>query len=254
MNNAMEVRIDRVLVTAEQIANWEAGRARAVLRKLRRMMGIKRDAIGSSGELSAMRNELLRLKEECGRQRMRSALERDTRISGFISKFVVLLSGGRRKQCVVEIKVAGATAKQVFEGIDDLMRSDTNENRQSNLLACPDHYVLEPRGTVLEVIETTGGSPFPAQFFMQFGDESGIKTARDPLFPYQSVGTARASDGAVLGGVRHQFRDEGDGGTLVRLMVEFPLLTPNYMIRDHQWHLSCEFSHWLGHVLKDRHL
>lgn len=79
---------------------------------------------------------------------------------------------------------------------------------------------------------------------MRFDDESGLKTPRDAAYAYQSAGTARLGDGTVIGGVRHQFRDEADG-VLARLMVEFPAATPVRMIREHQWHLACEFSHWL---------
>lgn len=247
MNDTLEVRIDGVVVTSAQIEDWEIRRARAVLAKLRRMLKLEPTAQPSSDDLASLRVELLRLKEHCGRQGLRDGLRGGIRITGFVSKLTVLLSGDSRKQCVTEVRVSRCGAKQVSQAIDDLMRNDTQVNRHSNLLACPDHYVLEPRGDVLEVIETTGGSPFPAQFFMRFEDESGLKTPRDSVYPYQSVGTARLADGTAIGGVRHQIRDDEDGA-LVRLMVEFPSMVPQHMIREHQWHLACEFSHWLGEV------
>jgi hypothetical protein len=129
------------------------------------------------------------------------------------------------------------------------MTSDTAANRRVNLSVCPDHYLLEPRDDVLEVIETTGGAPFSAQFFLRFNDETGLKTPRDASYPHQSAGTARLADGTVIGGVRHQFRDEGSGA-LMRLMVEFPQLTLNSMIQEHQWHLACEFTSWVQEILR----
>lgn len=244
MSDSLEVRINGVLVTPAQIEDWEIRRARSVLPKLRRMLKLKAADDSHPEDLRSLRGELVRLKEQCGRDALREALRGETRISGAVTKLVRLLSGSRRKQCVTEVRVAGCSAKQIAQVIDNLMRSDTAVNRQSNLQACPDHYLLEPHGDTLEVIETTGGSPFPARFFMRFEDESGLMTPRDPAYSHQSVGTARLGDGTVIGGVRHQFRDDG-GDTLVRLMVEFPSATPQGMIREHQWHLACEFSHWL---------
>jgi len=245
MSYTLEVKIDGVLIAPCEIEEWEARRVLAVLPKLRRVLKLQAPAHPTPNDLPSLRAELLRLKEQCGRQGLRAVLRKEIRISGIFTKLIVALSGSRRRECVTEVSVVGANAKQIAMAIDDLMSSDTERNRLSNLVACPDHYVLEPRGQILEVIETTGGSPFPAQFFMHFGDESGVKSLRDPSYAYQSVGTARLADGSVIGGVRHQFRDDGNGA-VARLMVEFPALTPGYMMREHQWHLACEFSHWLG--------
>jgi len=44
--------------------------------------------------------------------------------------------------------------------------------------------------------------------------------------------------------IRHQFRDEPSGFT-ARLTGEFPVATPPWLIRAHQWHLACEFSNWI---------
>lgn len=247
MSSHLEVRIDGVLATPVQIEHWERRRLQAVLAKLRRMLKVTAPAHGDADDLPSQREELLRLKEQLGRSGLREALGGSLRMAAFATKLMVRLSGSRRKQCVVEVRVAQCNAQQLSQGIDDLMANDTAANRRVNLLVCPDHYVLEPRANVLEVIETTGGSPFPAQFFMQFDDDSGVKTPRDAAFPHQSTGTARLSDGTVIGGVRHQFRDDGNG-TLIRLMVEFPQPTLQHMIREHQWHLACEFTHWVREV------
>ena len=247
MSSNLEVRIDGFLITPTQIEDWERRRLQLVLARLRSVLQVKAPAHGDPGDLPAQREELLRLKEQLGRPGLRKTLNGSLRMAGFVTKLLVRFSGSRRKQCVVEIRVVNCSAKQLSQGIDELMANDTAANRRVNLLACPDHYLLEPRGNVLEVIETTGGSPFPAQFFMQFDDDSGLKTPRDTAFPYQSTGTARLSDGTVIGGVRHQFRDEGNGA-LIRLMVEFPQPTLQHLIRAHQWHLACEFSHWIHEI------
>jgi hypothetical protein len=35
---------------------------------------------------------------------------------------------------------------------------------------------------------------------------------------------------------------------LIALAVEFPAMTPGWMIRQHQWHLACEFTNWIEAV------
>jgi hypothetical protein len=102
MSIKLDVSIDGQRVSPAQVEDWELRRARSVLPKLRRLLGL-------------------------------------------------------------ELRVAGCSAKRISEVIDDLMLNDTQANRQSNLLACPDHYLLQARGDALEVIETTGGSPFPGR-------------------------------------------------------------------------------------------
>ena len=104
-------------------------------------------------------------------------------------------------------------------------------------------YLPQPCGPVLEVIEATGGAPFPNRFFLHYGDESGLRCPRDPAFSHQSAGTARLASGQVVGGVRHQLRAEGEG-VLASLLVEFLAAVPGFMLRQHQWHLACEFSNW----------
>ncbi len=113
------------------------------------------------------------------------------------------------------------------------------------LHACPDHYVIarDDRGRQL-VIETTGGSPLPGAFVVDYDDVSELRTPPDPSFPVQVAGVARLADGLAIGGVRHQFRDEGQGFR-ARLTVEFPSTLPRRMIAAHCWHLACEFSNWI---------
>jgi hypothetical protein len=62
-------------------------------------------------------------------------------------------------------------------------------------------------------METNGSSPLAA-FVSGYDDVS-------PDFPHQLAGVARASNGAAIGGVMHQFRDTADGFH-ARLTVEFP--------------------------------
>lgn len=248
MSHGVEVKIDGTSIATEQVREWERRRTRAAIGKMRRMLKVRGAASADPHDLPALREELLRLKLDCPRDALRAALAGQTRVSGLLTRFAVRLAGAKRKLCTVEIQVRHCSAKQLAEGIDDFMYQDTPGNRLGNLRACPDHYLLEPRGRVLEVIETTGGTPLPARFFVHFGDESGLVTRRDPAFAYQSAGTARLEDGTAVGGVRHQIRDT-ENGARARLMVEFPGNTPSHAIRGHQWHLACEFSNWAREIV-----
>ncbi|MCC3332314.1 hypothetical protein [Nocardia abscessus] len=66
----------------------------------------------------------------------------------------------------------------------------------------------------------------------------------------QARGTAALADGTVIGGVRHQFRDEPGGGFRSRLAVAFPAAVPGLYIAEHQWHLACEFGNWITAYLR----
>ena len=116
--------------------------------------------------------------------------------------------------------------------------------------ACPDHYIItkDKLGRQL-VVETTGGSPLPARFTVDYDDVSSLSTQSDPAYPIQVAGVARLSDGLVVGGVRHQFRQEGIGFRAL-LTVEFPHASPGYMIAQHRWHLATEFSNWIEAAAK----
>lgn len=131
------------------------------------------------------------------------------------------------------------------------MLEQNKEYEFVNLSANPDHYLLHAQNNTLEVIETTGGSPFPIQMFITFGEEKGLTIPRDDLYPYQSVGIARLADNTIIGGVRHQFKDETKGFS-ARLAVEFPITTPNYFIKQHQIHLACEWKNWFQWVITQK--
>jgi hypothetical protein len=65
----------------------------------------------------------------------------------------------------------------------------------------------------------------------------------------QVAGAARLDDGLAIGGVRHQFRDEGHGFRPL-LTVEFPALTLPTIISGHRWHLAIEFSNWIEAAMR----
>lgn len=64
------------------------------------------------------------------------------------------------------------------------------------------------------------------------------------------AGTARLADGTIIGGIRHQFRNEPHG-TRALLTVELPWLLGPISPVAHRWHLAAEFHNWLDFAAGD---
>ncbi|AIQ24154.1 hypothetical protein NSQ90_15480 [Paenibacillus sp. FSL H7-0737] len=234
----MKIYINGNDISQEQLTKWKRERIKKVLNTL----GHNEPEINDT---DAMIKKLAELKMRYSYNEMYDKLKSKLRLSGMIMRVCAALSGDRRKFSKTGIYLEGISAEEAIKGIDSLMLEQSRENDKVNLSACPDHYVLRPFGeNELEVIETTGNSPFPVQFFIVFDDETGLKTPRDNSYQYQSAGVARMKDGTIIGGVRHQFKDTNTG-IEVSLVVEFPALCPTRLIESHQLHLACEFSYWL---------
>ncbi|MFC7679115.1 hypothetical protein [Paenibacillus sp. GCM10028914] len=234
----MKIYINGNDISKEHLTKWKRKR----ITKTFRILGHKEPKVKDTDVLV---KKLTELKMRYSYNEMYDKLESKLRLGGKVMRAFVTFSGDRRKICKTDFHVDGITAEEFLSGFDNLMLKQLLENDLVNLSACPDHYVLKPYGkNGQEVIEFTGNSPFPVQFFIVYGDETGLKTPRDSSYHYQSAGVARMKDGTVIGGVRHQFKNT-DKGVEVRASVEFPALCPTRLIKAHQMHLACEFSYWL---------
>ena len=148
----------------------------------------------------------------------------------------------RRRRCEVELFVPSATAEGFPAWYE--ARAVSNDDH-AMLVACPDHHLFRPtEDGRQEVWETTGGSPLASRFFFTIGDTEALVTSPDRSYPIQLAGAAQLVDGTLIGGIRHQFRDE-PGGVRALLTVEFPWLIGPAAPALHRWHLACEFSLWL---------
>lgn len=83
-----------------------------------------------------------------------------------------------------------------------------------------------------------------SRFFIALDSAEGLITPPDPSYPIQMAGCARLADGTLIGGIRHQFRDEPEGARIL-LTVEFPWLMGPYGPAAHRWHLASEFANWV---------
>ncbi|ORX76563.1 hypothetical protein K493DRAFT_321539 [Basidiobolus meristosporus CBS 931.73] len=241
---------DGKLVPYENIRKWEAKRVTHVTSLVHRLLNLEQKS--SDQHLDEQRNSLAEMKIEAGKDKLRKKLGFYLGLSQLVMQIASFLSFGRRKYSVVEIAVSGVVVEpsEFLDKLNHIMLNDDLEYDKMRLMACPDHYLIANTGeNTQEVIETTGGSPFPTQFFIRYGDAEGLCSEKDPTYDEQMFGVARTKNGAVIGGVRHQIRKESDGLRL-KLLVEFPALVPGWMIRQHQTHLMCEFNNWVRDVLK----
>lgn len=237
----MKITIDGKSISKQDLDQWKKKSYSKAIRVLKKRVAIIDD-------MDVMERKLTEIKMQYSYDEIVKLLKNKLWLSERFMKLACTVSRGKRKFSITEIEVSGISAKEIIEGIDALMLTQSRKNNEVNLSACPEHYVLRPLGdNTLEVIETTGNSPLPVQFFIEYDNETGIQTARDYSYEYQSTGIARLKNGALLGGVRHQFKETKDGFK-ARLVVEFPSICPNSLIKSHQMHLACEFSYWFNWI------
>lgn len=238
----MKFEIDGKEFTEIDLANWKRKRIFKVACNLHK-------DIKSSDNIDILCNELSEVKESMTYDEIVSSIRYKLLMGKIGMKLAVVFSFGKRRTSKTIIYAEGIHVDKLGRIIDSLMMEDTEEHRRVNFSVCPDHYALVPRGNTLEVIETTGNTPVPTQFYITFNDETGLQTQRDKNYPYQSVGIAKLKDGTVIGGVRHQFRDTATG-IEARTVVEFPAICPKTILREHQKHLAAEWSGWIQWAVK----
>lgn len=226
---------NKKVIPREKVLAWEAKRSVKALHKL----GVPVPA----GNARVLRKAVTDAKVELGREAIETAFAREVKVTDMLTGALARLSGKHRRVSQVELFAPGATAHQL---LDWYTAKAVADDEAAFLDACPDHHLFrpieEPRGQ--EVWETTGGSPIAARFFFELDVTDGVVTPADPTYPVQMVGIARIANGTVIGGIRHQFRDETSGARTI-LTVEFPWLIGPFGPAAHRWHLASEFSNWL---------
>jgi hypothetical protein len=199
--------------------------------------------VAKPDDFVAQREALVARKLELGHDALERLLARELRWSEQAGRLIAGLSRGRRRLCTVVLKGVEGSGEAMPRFYQRAMESG---DEAALLVACPDHYILYASADGVEtVVETTGGSPLAARIFLDDSDTSTVTTDADPTFPVQWVAVGRSGRaGSPAGAIRHQFRDEPNGFK-AHLTCEFPVATPPYLIRGHQWHLACEFSNWI---------
>ena len=233
----MKIMINQKEVSQERIEQWRKHR----ILKAAKMLNLQ---LPNTDNTEILDQALLEAKMKLTYEELIQKIGTKLKWSQYLMKLAAKWSKKPRKRAVVTIFASVLTAASFSKRLEKLMLENTDAHKRANLGACPDHYALQRRGDILEVIETAGNSPLPTQFFLDLGGEAEIEEPRDASYPFQSVGVARLANGCNVGGIRHQFRDT-EKGLEVRFCIEFPSLCPDSLIKEHQLHLSAEWSRWI---------
>lgn len=227
-------------VAQDHVLAWEASRFIPASKKI----GIPLPP----GSLEQRRMAFADAKLALDPAEVKRRLARDLTITDAAQRIGSATSRGQAKQSVCDLHVTGGSARAFVEWFSDTSRSDYV---RTMVAANPDHFLIDTAADgTQEVIETTGGNPFATHFFVDYTTTSPLTSPRDNTFPLELAGVAQQDNGRLVGGVRHQFRDE-PGGFHARLLVEFPRLTPTRLIAEHQVHLACEFGNWIRLAFAD---
>jgi hypothetical protein len=221
----------------ERVLEWEFVRARKVLTFL------GAGASDHGGDVDVLRTRLYELKRSLGPAEVQERIAGRVRLSTVVGSLAARAARGSRVQSSIKIRVPSGTA----EGFAEWFNSQSALADSDAMLAgCPDHYFIgeDDRGRQ-KVVETTGGSPLPSEFFIDYADISSLVTPPSADYPIQIAGVARTDSGLPIGGVRHQFRNLPEGGFETWNTVEFPKNVGNRIVAGHRWHLSCEFGNWI---------
>lgn len=234
----IRVMIDDSQFTKEMIQKWEQEKTEKVYRSLKKKIPSDMDVKDA--------DTLAQWKARIPEEKIRAILKKQNDFCSFGSDIAVILSHGKRKISIAEIDVDFCDAKTMYEMFLDMMLNNTQENILCNLRANPEHFLLKGVDeNTQEIIEISGGTPFPERFFIRYGDENGLTSKKENDYPYQASGIAFLENGKVIGGVRHQMKNTIQG-CHVKMMVEFPAILPDANIRAHQYHLACEFYNWFS--------
>lgn len=251
---ASEPRLTTVIngtsVPRSRVLQWEARRLQVASDRIRRNLPgaiskeldalLLRPAL-STTKVARDRQLLADVKLRLGERQMRSLTALDLAVSTPAS--VLSASANRWIDCRTVVRSDRGTARGFASWF--AARRDTNDVR-AMLVACPDHYVIDTPGRGRqEVIEVTGGAMVASRFLIDYADTAEVPIAVSPGYGVQAAGCARTDDGRMIGGVRHQFRDNPGGGFTADLGVAFPALLPAWFISEHRWHLACEFGNWI---------
>ncbi|MGW4368871.1 hypothetical protein ACWEKT_24815 [Nocardia takedensis] len=232
----------RLSVAAARLSTDFAGLLRGELDSL-----IGRFAVAVD-DIAAARSALSKARALIGTDGLRTLLAAELAASETATRTALAASGGRWAISTTEVVSDRGSATGFVEWFG---RARTTDARAIWTDACPDHYIIATAADgKQEVIEVTGGAVLASRFFVDYADVRGVPVPADPTYPLAVAGTAALADGTVIGGVRHQFRDEPGGGFRSRLAVAFPAAVPGLYIAEHQWHLACEFGNWIGAYLR----
>jgi hypothetical protein len=173
----MKIMINQKEVSQERIEQWRKQR----IHKAAKILNLQ---LPNTDKTEILDQALLEAKMKLTYEELIQKIGTKLKWSQYLMKLAAKWSKKPRKRAVVTIFASGLTAASFSKRLEKLMLENTDAHKRANLGACPDHYALQRRGDILEVIETAGNSPLPTQFFLDLGGEAEIEEPRDASYPF----------------------------------------------------------------------
>lgn len=150
----MKIMINQKEVSQERIEQWRKHR----ILKAAKMLNLQ---LPNTDNTEILDQALLEAKMKLTYEELIQKIGTKLKWSQYLMKLAAKWSKKPRKRAVVTIFASGLTAASFSKRLEKLMLENTDAHKRANLGACPDHYALQRRGDILEVIETAGNSPLP---------------------------------------------------------------------------------------------
>ena len=135
----MKITIDGKSISKQDLDQWKKKSYSKAIRVLKKRVAIIDD-------MDVMERKLTEIKMQYSYDEIVKLLKNKLWLSERFMKLACTVSRGKRKFSITEIEVSGISAKEIIEGIDALMLTQSRKNNEVNLSACPEHYVLRPLG------------------------------------------------------------------------------------------------------------
>lgn len=262
MGDEFMLKTDRMVFTTgnkelsfERILQWEFKRLVRAHKVLTNVYGIHfQDEVSQwikTKNVKALDDEITRVKMTVDPDKLREALKSKYDLGNMALMLAEKMSAGKRRFSTTEILVpeSDLSAQEVADQIFEIMQTNSDLNMRLNLDASPDHFIYRKSGdNIQEIVEISGGTVVPQHYFIHYDDLQGVQSEASQDYPIQIVGTMRLSNKTIVGAVRYQFKPE-QNGFKVKILMEFPKLTPIEIVRNQQIHQAGEFGHWISDVL-----
>ena len=191
-------------------------------------------------ELARSRHALAYLKARIGDQGMRDLLAADlARMTAQVRDWVER-SAGRWRTAEIELIVPGPSAEAFHRWYDRAMA----ERREDVLRAGhPEHFVLHPGSSGIEVVENVGATDLPWHIVYRALSDDAFPVPWAADYPVRFGAEIVDGDGLRVGYTMHHSRDAEDGLHLL-LRTLLPSAAPASLAERHLRHFAIEFTNW----------
>ena len=223
------------IVTADAAQAPDAFTARVVLDE-----NVLDDRAIRDEELARSRHALAYLKARLGNAAMRELLADDlARMTAQVRNWVER-SAGRWRTAQPELFVPGPSADAFHRWYNRAMA-----DRREDVLRAghPEHFILHPDETGIEVVENVGETDLPWRIVYRALPDDAFPLPWEAGYPVRFGAEIVDGDGLRVGYTMHHSRDAKDGLHLL-LRTLLPEAAPPALVERHLRHFAIEFTNW----------